>query len=253
MLKKDRQIWIQEQVNKRGSISVNYLVEKLGVSDMTIRRDLAELSRNGLLEKVHGGAKRITDNDSTYEKSHIEKMGINIEEKIKIANKATEFIDDGETIFIGPGTTLEEFAKNLISRNLRVITNSLPVFDILNKSSSVDLLLTGGEYREVTGAFVGTMAISSIEDLRFAKGFVSSNAISDNSITTYSEAEGIIQKLALDNSVEKYLLADHSKFGEIDFYNFYTIDDLDYIVTTKYPEKNILKLENESKIILANL
>lgn len=73
----------------------------------------------------------------------------------------------------------------------------------MNKSKTVDLLLIGGEYREITGAFVGSMATTNLKTLRFSKAFVSANAVSDNAIATYSDVEGEIQQLALDNAVEK--------------------------------------------------
>ncbi len=78
-------------------------------------------------------------------KTHIEKKVLQTKEKKLIAQKANSIIKDGETVFIGPGTTLEHLAVELKTRNIRVITNSLPVFLILNKSRTVDLLLIGGE------------------------------------------------------------------------------------------------------------
>lgn len=114
---------------------------------------------------------------------------------------------------------------------IRVITNSLPVFLILNDSETIDLLLLGGEYREVTGAFVGSMASTNLKAMRFAKAFVSANAVTHNSIATYSDKEGVIQQLALNNAVEKFLLVDSTKFDRYDFFNFYNLDQLDTIIT----------------------
>lgn len=164
-------------------------------------------------------------------KKLILKKVLQTKEKKLIAQKANSIIKDGETIFIGPGTTLEHLAVELKTRNIRVITNSLPVFLILNKSKTVDLLLIGGEYREITGAFVGSMATTNLKTLRFSKAFVSANAVSDNAIATYSDVEGEIQQLALDNAVEKILLVDSTKFNRYDFFNFYTLEQIDTIIT----------------------
>lgn len=93
-------------------------------------------------------------------------------------------------------------AEALVNRHIRIITNSLPVFTILNKSKTVDLILIGGEYRAITGAFVGSLASQTILSLKFAKAFISCNGIYKNDIATYSENEGVIQRLACDNAIE---------------------------------------------------
>ena len=125
----------------------------------------------------------------------LKEKSLNTKEKIDIAKKACSLIKDGDTIFIGPGTTLEQLALELKGRKgykIRVITNSLPVFLILNDSETIDLLLLGGEY---------------------------------------SDKEGVIQQLALNNAVEKFLLVDSTKFDRYDFFNFYNLDQLDTIIT----------------------
>ncbi len=231
MLKKERHEKILDMLKIDGIITIKDMMNEMDISDMTARRDLDYLAEKGLLIRIHGGAQQIYDNNEPHEKTHIEKQVLQIDEKKAIAKKANEFIKDGETIFIGPGTTLEHLALEVKKRSIRVVTNSLPVFTILNKSNTIDLLLIGGEYRNVTGAFVGSMAINSLMALRFSKAFVSANAVKDNFIATYSDLEGQIQQLALDNAVEKFLLVDGSKFYNYDFYNFYFIENIDFIVT----------------------
>ena len=99
---------------------------------------------------------------------------------------------------------------------------------------TIDLLLIGGEFREITGAFIGSIATTNIQSLRFSKAFVSANAVSGNAIATYSDGEGEIQQLALDNAIEKLLLVDSSKFNRYDFFNFYTLDQIDTIITDNH-------------------
>ena len=225
MNKKRRLEKILDMLKIDGTITIKEIIDELDISDMTARRDLDALEADGLLTRTHGGA-QLLSSKKPLEKTHIEKKSLNTKEKIDIAKKACSLIKDGDTIFIGPGTTLEQLALELKGRKgykIRVITNSLPVFLILNDSETIDLLLLGGEYREVTGAFVGSM--------RFAKAFVSANAVTHNSIATYSDKEGVIQQLALNNAVEKFLLVDSTKFDRYDFFNFYNLDQLDTIIT----------------------
>ena len=75
------------------------------------------------------------------------------------------------------------------------------------------------------------MASTNLKAMRFAKAFVSANAVTHNSIATYSDKEGVIQQLALNNAVEKFLLVDSTKFDRYDFFNFYNLDQLDTIIT----------------------
>lgn len=136
---------------------------------------------------------------------------------------------------------------------MRIVTNSLPVFNILSRSSSVDLLLVGGEYRPITGAFVGTISLQSISNIRFSKAFISVNGIVGNSIYTYSEAEGEVQKAVLDHADEKYLIADSSKFGRHDFYEFYKVSDFDHVITdAAISEETLRELSAVTDVIIAS-
>lgn len=230
MLKKERLLRIIERVNKDGIVNISDIVSDFNVSDMTVRRDLDELEQEGLLKRIHGGAQSLTLLKRS-EKSNTEKLTLQTEEKEEIAEKTQQFVADGDSIFIGPGTTLEAFARKLTKRHIRVITNSFPIFTILKDSNSVDLILLGGEYRPVTGAFVGSITQKCVESLSFSKAFVSANGINTKKIATYSESEGLIQQLALDQSVEKYLLIDNTKFDKFDFFDFYDLKQLDKIIT----------------------
>lgn len=132
MNKYDRLDEITDLVNRKGSIRIAEIVEELNVSDMTIRRDLAELDEQGILTKIHGGA-RSNSAFQYKEMSHKEKHTQYIEEKKQIAKKAATLIEEGNTVFLGPGTTVELLAEEIHNKNLSVITNCLPVFNILFK------------------------------------------------------------------------------------------------------------------------
>ncbi|MFA9414590.1 DeoR/GlpR family DNA-binding transcription regulator [Streptococcus sp. E29BA] len=230
MLKNERLQRILEWVNKRGLITVHEIVAELDVSDMTVRRDLDELEKAGKLIRVHGGAQSI-ENNQNYEKSNTEKLTQQMAEKEEIADLALPLIQDNETIFFGPGTTLECLARKVLDRNLRIITNSLPVFNILMTSPTIDVILIGGKYRDITGSFIGSLANQSIKSIKCSKVFVSANAIYKDLISTYSETEGKTQQLSIDSAIDKYLLADHTKFGKYDFYPFYSTSRFDKILS----------------------
>ena len=233
MLKTDRFQAIMSLLEVNGTVRVSDIMEKFSVSDMTVRRDLDEMEKQGLLERVHGGAK-LKDFYRHVELSHREKQIMLKEEKQRIVEKANEMINDGDTIFLGPGTTIELMSKIIHGNSLRIVTNCLPVFEELNKrKGNRKIYLLGGEMRETTQCFVGEITNKSLQNMNFHKAFFSCNALKDNKIMTATIEEGQTQAIALDNSIEKYLLMDTSKVEKQDFYSFYQLEEVTAVVTNK--------------------
>lgn len=251
MLKQEKLTKILETVNSKGTITVKQIMDEIAVSDMTARRYLQELADKDLLIRVHGGAEKLRTNSLlTNERSNIEKQALQTAEKQEIARFAGSLVEERETIFIGPGTTLEFFARELPIDNIRVVTNSLPVFLILSERKLTDLILIGGNYRDITGAFVGTLTLQNLSNLQFSKAFVSCNGIQNGALATFSEEEGEAQRIALTNSNKKYLLADNSKFNKFDFYTFYNVSNLDTIVSdSKLSDSILFELSKLTKVI----
>lgn len=228
MNKKDKLDFILNTVNDKGYISTKDISKKLKVSDMTARRYLNELDEKKELIKVHGGAESKL---LRFEKSQSEKQFLHIDEKNYLAKIAANFIKSGDTVFIGSGTTLEQLANKIIDEDIRVVTNSWPVFSILNQRNFKELILIGGVFRDNTGAFVGRIATNALETMQFSKVFVSCNGIYNSSISTFTESAGEVQTIALNQAQERFLLADSSKFNKIDFYQFYDLNNIDYLIT----------------------
>lgn len=248
MLKDERQDLIIGYVNSDNFISVSDLTSALDVTEMTIRRDLKELEDKGLLKRVHGGAKKISSL-STVEYSNNEKKAKNINQKKYISKKISELLVDDEIVFMGPGTTLEYVSEYIDGKSLTIFTNSLYLFNELIKKDSLKVRLIGGNYRKVTGAFVGSLAVEVIKNLRFQKAFIGVNGIADNNAFTYSEDEGYLQKMVLDNASERFIVADSTKLGVEDFYSFYNIDDVTVITDDKIKSRDLKALEKYTKVI----
>ena len=192
MLKRERLHKIVEMVNTQGIITVNEIINKLDVSDMTIRRDLDELDKAGKIVRIHGGAQSISYSIN-QELSHSEKQELQMEEKRKIVQLASTYINDGDTIFLGPGTTIELLSHFLVNKHIRIVTNNYPAFEILKQSDSVNLILTGGDFRKNTGALVGTITNTNLKRINFTKAFISANGIHNESNCTYNIEEGEAQ------------------------------------------------------------
>ena len=223
MLKKERLLTIVEMVNKKGILTVNEIINQLDVSDMTVRRDLDELEKSGKLLRVHGGA---------------QSLSYTLDQELSHTEKAT-LIHEGETIFLGPGTTIELLATHLLNKKIRIITNNYPVFDILAQADGPEILLIGGDFRKNTGAFVGPITNDNLRRLKFTKAFISSNGVHNEAISTYSTEEGEAQQIALNNSRKKYLLVDNKKFNRDDFYVFYNLHDFDLLITDRQISREV--------------
>lgn len=249
MLKDQRLETIQKLITTHGIIGVADLTTKLGVTEMTIRRDLKKLEEEGLIQRIHGGAK-LPEELPKKELSHIEKQEINITEKMYIAKIIASLIESDDTIFLGPGTTIELVYDYLQVIPMRVITNSIHVFNKFNQSNMYDLILIGGSYRERTGAFVGSIANQALSDLRVRKAFIGVNGVSRNTAFTSNEEEGTTQSTILDNAQERYLVADHSKVTKEDFFSFYELDATTALITDdKLSSAKKKELEQYTKVI----
>lgn len=248
MIKDERYKSIMDMLTLTGTVRVTEIMEKLNVSDMTVRRDLADLEKRGLLERVHGGARINTFNE---ELSHKEKQIINVEAKREIAKKAIESIKEGDTIFLGPGTTIELLAKLIDERNLQIVTNCLPVFEILNaKKKQNKIYLIGGELRNNTQAFFGEITNKVLADMKFHKTFFSCNALDKQDIMTSTLEEGQTQSIALNNSQERFLLVDSSKIGENDFCVYYHLKEVTQIITNQDEHFKYQQIDQENLIII---
>lgn len=241
---------IVKLVQEKGTVRISELVSTFHITDMTARRDLSELEKHGLLTKIHGGARSNKDLQ-VKESSHQEKHDKNTVEKSEIARKASQLIEEGDTIFLGPGTTVEQLASEITTKNVSVVTNCYPVFKNLyeKRTDSFKVYLLGGEMRQVTESFVGEITNTILEKMKFSKVFFSGNAVKDGVVMTSSFAEAFTQQLAIRNSLEKYLLIDTTKIGKEDFTSICHLNNLSAIITdTSHPEK-MGEIQGYTKII----
>ncbi|EDT14835.1 DeoR/GlpR family DNA-binding transcription regulator (plasmid) [Clostridium perfringens] len=240
MLKVERHKKIIEDLEKQDIIKNSKLKKELNVTDMTLRRDLKELENKGYLIRIHGGAKSKNMNLNGELLLH-EKREINIESKKYIAKLAAGFIKENDTVYIGPGTTNELLYEYINVSSIKVITNSLSIFQKFKNDKKFDLLLVGGKFREATDTFVGSFANETLRNLRVNIAIVGANGIYEDGLMTYNEEEGFSQKIILDNAYEKYALCDSSKIDKKDFYKFYKLENITAIIT----DKDISKIKEE--------
>ncbi len=234
MLKNERHDTIVEMCRARGTVTVREIADILGVSDMTVRRDLMELSEEGRIVRFRGGAKTT---DATMgrslicEPSHLERQLLHIDEKSHIAEIAATQVREGDTIFLGSSTTVELAAQCLPTVPLRIVTNSLPIFNLFADGDIREVILIGGTFRHHSGTFMGPLAEGALESLGFDKAFIGVNGIQDGSLyTSYFDA-GRLYQIALERADERFVLADWSKMDMRGFYSFHDLGPDDTVIT----------------------
>ena len=230
MLKNERFLYIMDAITSRGVVTVREIMDACGVSDMTARRDLAELEQEGRLTRVHGGAQGL-DFSLPQELSHTEKIAHEEAEKVAIARAALAHIHEQDCVFLGPGTTTEELARQLRGMDVTVVTTSHPVFMALRGDATAKVYLVGGEYRAKTESFVGEITNEQVRAFTFGGTFIGCNGIVGDAIMSSSPAEGVIQKTAIDHAQHRYVLADHTKFGRRALYTYCHLQDFDACIT----------------------
>ncbi|WP_201378380.1 DeoR/GlpR family DNA-binding transcription regulator [Ktedonobacter sp. SOSP1-52] len=202
---------VQEQQHVR----VTELSERLGVSEPTIRRDLKKLESMGRVRREHGGVSIVEV--ALAEPPVVQRSIENREEKQRIGRAAASLIKDGETIFLGSGTTTLEVARALEGKkNLTVITNALNVAYQLAGNENITLIVTGGVVRHSEFSMIGHIVEQTLKDLRADKAIISMRAISlHDGLTNMNPLETMTDRVIVQCAREVILVADHTKFGKV--------------------------------------
>jgi len=240
MLMNKRQKEILKIMEEEGSSRVNYLSQILNVSEATIRRDLDLLHEAKEIKRVHGGA---TLNDwQTFEPPINKRMQINEKEKQAIGRVAASLIRDGETVYIGSGTTPLEVARNLVTRNdLTIITNSLPVANLFSTVNGISLVFIGGFLRAAELSFIGHIAEISMNEVRADKIVLGIPAIDVKAgLTNDYLPEVRTDRSILNLSDTLILVADNTKFGKVASAYLAPINGITTLVTDNQTEMGLI-------------
>ncbi len=233
MLAAHRRSRILVELEREGAVRVSELVRALGVSDMTIRRDLGAMERDGLLAKVHGGAV-LQATPSAVEPGFAAKSEQQTAEKEAIGARAATLIEPGSAIAISAGTTTYALARHLTGvPNLTVVTNSVWVADVLHRSASPDLslLLTGG-LRTPSDALVGSIAISALRSLHLDAVFLGVHGMETRAgFTTPNLLEAETNRAMIASGRRLVVLADHTKWGVVGLSSMAELADASVVIT----------------------
>src|SRR5256884_1281250 len=186
---------------------------QLGTTEITVRRDLRAMAKDGLVMRARGGA--ILPAPIGHEPSYSEKARQAAAEKASIARAAVEMIRPGDSILLGPGTTTQALAKLLVDfPELTVVTNSLLVAQALMEASRVEVILTGGTLRRSIHALVGPATEDSVRALRASQAFISGNGFTAaRGLSTPSPVVAATDRALAGAAQHVVVLADHTKIG----------------------------------------
>lgn len=215
MLTEERHRKIIERLERDGLVKSQDLVQWLDSSESTVRRDLQELEDLGILERVHGGAKR--PQHLEQELGMFEKSSKNVQQKKLVAKYAVECIADGDVIYLDAGTTTSEMIPFLKECTVTVVTNSVGLAARLVEAKIATIVL-GGRIKLTTDAVVGSQALEQLKQYRFNKAFMGMNGVHiDSGYSTPDPEEAILKRAAIQQAEEAFVLVDHSKFNQTSF------------------------------------
>ncbi|WP_149182851.1 DeoR/GlpR family DNA-binding transcription regulator [Streptomyces sp. TRM49041] len=242
LLAEQRRALILDEVRRHGGARVNELTRKLNVSDMTVRRDLDALARQGVIEKVHGGAVPVTD-ARTHEPGFEAKSALEPGAKEDIARVAAAMVAPGSAIALSGGTTTYAVARRLLEvPGLTVVTNSVRVADVFHtaqgaepggepRPGSATVVLTGG-VRTPSDALVGPVADQAIGSLHYDVLFLGVHGVSvEAGLSTPNLAEAETNRRLIRSARRVVVVADHTKWGTVALSSFGRLEDVDTLVT----------------------
>lgn len=213
MIKAERHDRILSELARRGAIGVQELAELLDASPATIRRDIAELDANNTVVRTHGG---VMLGDGNQELPYDAKVMAFLPEKRRIGALAAAMLTPNLTIGCGGGTTVMQMIAAIKRMPLHVVTTAVNVALELRDAAEIDVLLTGGMLRARTAEMVGHVSERTLRDVNLDVAIIGIDGIHpERGLTTYDSAEAYVNRVLIERARQVWVLADHSKLGQV--------------------------------------
>ena len=211
----ERQKQILSLLTRQGRLSVAEIVKQFSISQATARRDLESLASQGKAQRVHGGVLAVER--APPELPILQRESEQSDEKARIGREAARLVADNETVFLGSGTTVLEAARKLRDRkNLTVITNSLPVLNMLAGIKEIAVISLGGMLRESELSFIGHITEQALSEIRADKVIMGTRGLSlEHGLTNDYLQETLTDRAILKIGREVIIVADHTKVNRV--------------------------------------
>lgn len=247
MLAADRIARILKMVKENGSVKVENLSAILGVSEMTVRRDLEKCEKTGVIERCYGGA--VLRPSIEGEEDYLDKSRSHQSEKSRLASAAVKLVSPGDTVYLDAGTTTYEIAKLLRGyKHLTVITNDLEIALLLTKSN-LELIMLGGIVQKSTNSISDEIAEQNMRIFRADIAFIGGRSI-DTSFNVFTPTiqKAYLKRTVTKNSNKKYLVVDASKFYKQALVKIDNMSDYTGVITDKAFTAEEMKAFREKNI-----
>jgi DeoR family fructose operon transcriptional repressor len=244
---------ILKLLKQNDEVSIQDILAQCNVSEITIRRDLTFLEKKGLLKRTHGGAVRDTVISELFgfDNNALERRN----QKMEICKLAASLIEENDTIYMDCGTTVY-FLSHFLPRfkNLRVITNSLPVVSELMPHPNIKVYLIGGELDNSLKALYGPMTDNLLSKYKADKAFIGAAGVSIlQGLSSNHEKEASVTLKMAEAADKVYLLCDSSKIENISYFNYSSLSLIDQLITDKGIDFSVLELYKSKNInVLTN-
>ena len=248
----ERHKYILDKLNKYGFVRITDVANELGVTKVTIRKDVKILESKGLLYKVHGSARPANPHVADLD-VHV-KDNINRDAKRLIAQRAVELLDDNDSIIIASGSTIYAFAEEIKMRqwhHLNIVTPFLRLGVLLNEAENVNGVQLGGSVHKKSLSVRGEYAAQGFENVICSKLFFGADGIDSNfGITCATAEEATLTQKMMRASAKSVVLADSSKFGRRGFGRICSMERIDCIVTDDGISEQYRRLIEEAGVDL---
>lgn len=231
MLAVERRLKIIEYVKENNVASVSQLSHEFSVHEATIRRDLAEIEKEGHLRRTHGGV--VVSKGISSEPPVTVRSTERVEEKQRIGAKAAEMINEGEHIILDSGTTTLQIARNIVNKsNITVVTNDINIAAELRNAKGVQVILTGGILYPESFMLNGMFTNDVLKTLHVHKTFVATPALHPKFGITHFEEQLVPAKVGMINVGEEIIVVtDHTKIGGVSLHTVAPINKINKLVT----------------------
>ena len=244
----ERQKQILSLLARQRRLSVTEIVKQFSISEATARRDLESLTSQGKAQRVHGGV--IAVEQAPPELPIFERENEQLDEKIRIGRAAANLVADNETLFLGSGTTVVEVARNLREhKNLTVITNSLPVLNILAGVNGITVISLGGMLRESELSFIGHITEQALIEVHADKVFMGTRGASlEHGFTNDYLQETLTDRAILKSGREVIMVADHTKVNRVSTVLLAPLNSIHTFVTDSGVDKKFVQVLKQQEI-----
>jgi DeoR family glycerol-3-phosphate regulon repressor len=254
-----RRLALHRLIIARGFVSVAHVAKEIGISDMTVRRDLEALERDGLVQRSHGGAvpaprRAPASTVIQAEPSYAARAAVNAELKRRIASEAAKLVNPYQAIGLDAGSTAAYLAAELANRQaLEIVTNSLQTILAMPQPILPEVFMLGGRLRPREGSFCGGITRQQLSGHWLDRFFLGICGIDENGLYDYSPEDAETKTIFMQQSKAVTALCDSSKFGQRSFVRVCGFEAIDSIVTDAPlpPELEVVAKTAGVEIIIA--